>query len=98
MQSLQLVKFLETSENSINLKVAWEAIFVSISASIAIPLNKKAVICWVGWGRMTLQEDLQGLHMSLLHKKFWGDAQTFQTRTDEKDLLQDRLSSPLVIR
>lgn len=39
MQSLQLVKFLKPSENSNNLKITWNALFVSTFVSIAIPLN-----------------------------------------------------------
>lgn len=32
--------------------------------------HKDCVICWVGWGRMTLQEDLQELPMSLCTRSF----------------------------
>lgn len=85
VQSLQLAKLLNTSKSTNDLKITQKVVFVSISASIAIPLNIEAVICWVGLGNENSSGAFARAPHVPLYKKFLGKAQKCQKTTNEKD-------------
>lgn len=93
MQSFQWVTFLKISENCINLKITWEDyLFPSGQVKQSIQ-HGDHMICWVDWGRMTLQGDLQSVPVFL-----WTSFGKRLGWRDEKGLLWDRPFSSLVVR